>query len=236
MSRTLRWAIGIAVVVVLLLGLALGAFWYVLHFSPDRTKYPVRGIDVSHHQGRIDWTRVAADDVAFAMIKATEGGDHVDDSFAANFSGARAAGLVVGAYHFFTFCKPGAEQAKNFIAAVPHDGPMLPPVIDIEFSGNCGRRPAMAEFAAELSAFIVPVEQAFGRPVVIYIIGDALTAYGAAVPERQRWVRSLAWQPGDGNWVLWQYGNKGRVAGIGADVDLNVLQGDAGELRQLSGG
>lgn len=93
----------------------------------------MRGIDVSHHQGDIDWQRVAADDVAFAIIKATEGGDHIDDAFATNLSEARAAGLVVGAYHFFTFCRPGADQAKNFLAVVPRGEPMLPPVVDIEF-------------------------------------------------------------------------------------------------------
>lgn len=53
----------------------------------------MRGIDVSHHQGDIDWQRVAADDVAFAIIKATEGGDHIDDAFATNLSEARAAAL-----------------------------------------------------------------------------------------------------------------------------------------------
>ncbi|WP_292542118.1 GH25 family lysozyme, partial [Mesorhizobium sp.] len=78
---------------------AAGGFIYFHTFSPDRDRFPVRGIDVSHHQGRIDWRRVAADDVAIAVIKATEGGDHVDDAFAANLREARAAGLAVGAYH-----------------------------------------------------------------------------------------------------------------------------------------
>ena len=90
---------------------AAGGLFYFHTFSPDRGKYPVRGIDVSHHQGPIDWQRVAADDVAFAVIKATEGGDHVDDAFATNLREARAAGLAVGAYHFFTFCRPGGDQA-----------------------------------------------------------------------------------------------------------------------------
>ncbi|RVB51021.1 GH25 family lysozyme, partial [Mesorhizobium sp. M7A.F.Ca.CA.001.06.1.1] len=61
---------------VLVCFVAAGGYIYFRAFSPDRDKYPLRGIDVSHHQGRIDWPRVAADDVAFAVIKATEGGDH----------------------------------------------------------------------------------------------------------------------------------------------------------------
>ena len=89
---------------------------YFMSFSPDRDVYPIRGIDVSNHQGLIDWRRVAADDVAFAMIKATEGGDWIDKSFARNFAAAKEAGLAIGPYHFFTFCRPGADQARNFIA------------------------------------------------------------------------------------------------------------------------
>ncbi|TGU69877.1 lysozyme, partial [Mesorhizobium sp. M1C.F.Ca.ET.144.01.1.1] len=121
-------------------------------FSPDRAEFPIRGIDVSHHQGQIDWQRVAADDVAFAIIKATEGGTHVDTEFATNLREARAAGLAVGAYHFFTFCRPGADQAKNFIAAVPRGEALLPPVVDIEFGGNCPQRPSPQQLNAELAA------------------------------------------------------------------------------------
>src|SRR6478672_1526789 len=67
------------------------------------------------------------------------------ETFARNLAGAQAAGLVVGAYHFFTFCRPGAEQAANFLKAVPRDRPMLPPAVDVEFVGNCEARPAVAD-------------------------------------------------------------------------------------------
>ncbi|HTV71104.1 MAG TPA: GH25 family lysozyme [Rhizobiaceae bacterium] len=205
-------------------------------FSPDRDRYPVRGIDVSNHQGVIDWRRVAADDVSFAIIKATEGGDWIDKSFARNIEAARAAGLAVGAYHFFTFCRPGADQAKNFISVVPRDGSLLPPVVDIEFWGNCPEQPSLATFAAELKAFLDPVEAAFGKPAIVYIIGEAIDLYGSAVPERHRWVRSLAAHPGHEDWIYWQYHNKGRVDGIEGDVDLNVLQGEAAVLENLIAG
>src|SRR5690349_2704594 len=79
------------------------AVLYIRFYEPDRTLYPVRGIDVSHHQNEIDWRKVAHDDVSFAFIKATEGGDHRDTRFATNWKEAQAAGLKVGAYHFFTF-------------------------------------------------------------------------------------------------------------------------------------
>src|SRR5690349_14781030 len=82
----------------------------------------------------IDWHRVAAAGYSFAYIKATEGGDHRDSLFQNNWRDAQAAGLRRGAYHFFTLCRPGADQAAAFIAAVPLDGE-LPPSVDLEFGG-----------------------------------------------------------------------------------------------------
>ncbi|TIP02222.1 MAG: lysozyme, partial [Mesorhizobium sp.] len=67
-------ALALAFVVLALATWAEG-FFRPRAFPPDRSEFPIRGIDVSHHQGRIDWPRVAADDVVFAIIKATEGGD-----------------------------------------------------------------------------------------------------------------------------------------------------------------
>jgi lysozyme len=116
-------------------------------------------------RGVVDWGKVAKSDVAFAILKATEGGDYVDETFARNLAGAEA-GLVVGAYHFFTFCRPGEEQAANFLKFVPRNRSMLPPAVDIEFVGNCGARPTVADLQRELTAFLTPVEAAFGRPAI----------------------------------------------------------------------
>jgi lysozyme len=222
-----------AAIVLLCCAVATGGYLYFRSFSPDRQKYPVRGIDVSHHQGNIDWARVAADDVGFAIIKATEGGDHRDRLFAANLAAARKAGLAVGAYHFFTFCRPGADQARNFIDVVPHDRSLLPPVVEIEFVGNCARRPTVAQLEVELKAFLVPVEAAFGKKAIVYLIDAAVDVYARAAPNRARWVRSLVRHPGHDNWIYWQYHNAGRVDGIAGDVDLNVLQGPPSRLAEL---
>jgi lysozyme len=60
----------------------------------------IKGIDVSGHQDRVDWTRVKADGVKFAYIKATEGVGFVDPRFGAFAAGAQAAGIPHGFYHF----------------------------------------------------------------------------------------------------------------------------------------
>ena len=78
-------------------------------FEPQSLFFDVHGIDVSHHQGSIDWSAVAGDDVGFAFIKATEGGDHIDRRFEENWIGAAKAGIPRGAYHFFTPMPPRAR-------------------------------------------------------------------------------------------------------------------------------
>ncbi|MER9656045.1 hypothetical protein NKJ26_21495, partial [Mesorhizobium sp. M0152] len=145
----------------------------------------------------------------------------------------RAAGLAVGAYHFFTFCRPGLDQAKNFIAVVPHDQPLLPPVVDIEFGGNCPQRPTPEQLNAELQAFLGPVEAVFGKKAIVYLTDEAAIAYAGQIAARPLWLRSLLLQPDRSDWVYWQYHNRGRVDGIDGDVDLNVLQGGQEKLATL---
>src|SRR5262245_20104351 len=111
------------------------------HIETARLWSDVIGVDVSNHQGYIDWPTLARTDVAFAYIKATEGGDFRDRRFQANWEGAKRAGLPRGAYHFFTQCRSGADQARNFIAAVPREEGALPPVVDLEHMGPCRSGP-----------------------------------------------------------------------------------------------
>lgn len=114
-----------------------GLFFAYPWLEPARLLHDVHGIDVSHHQGEIDWAAVAGDGVGFAFIKATEGGDFVDPRFAKNWTASAKAGVPRGAYHFFTQCRPGAVQAENFIRVVPKDPRALPPVVDAEHMGPC---------------------------------------------------------------------------------------------------
>ncbi len=83
--------------------------------------------------------------IDFAYIKAAAGGDFVDEQFPANWSGASAAGLCRGAYHFFTLCRPGAAQANNFRRTVPA-APGARSVVDLEFDWNCSGRPSRDPF------------------------------------------------------------------------------------------
>jgi lysozyme len=70
-------------------------------------------VDVSHHQGHIDWEAVAHDQITYAYMRATEGETVVDAEFDKNWAAAAAAGIKRGAYHFFSLCSGPAENAPN---------------------------------------------------------------------------------------------------------------------------
>lgn len=186
-----------------------------------------RGIDVSAHQGAIDWKEVVRDRVDFVYIKATEGGDFVDKRFQQNWTKAEQVGLRRGAYHFFTFARDGATQAANFIATVPKDAKALPPVVDLEFGGNSRQRSPRERLLRELVVFIGKVEAHFGQPVRLYTTYDFYEQYLRGTTFKDYWIRDILGRPGGEwatKWTIWQFSERGRVAGIQGPVDLNVMR------------
>ena len=207
-----------------------GLLWW---FYPSLAKYPVRGIDVSHHQGAVDWGAVRGGGVTFAFIKASEGTDRRDRRFARNWDYAGRAGVARGAYHFFTFCSPGGLQADNFIAAVAGRFGELPAAADVEFAGNCRRWESIERIRGELRVFLDQVEAASGRRPVLYFTADAharvLDGYFQGYPT---WPRSVLFTPADlpvGRWLFWQFADNGRVAGISTPVDMDVFRATRGD-------
>jgi lysozyme len=207
---------------------------------PNVSAYLVRGVDISHYQGDVDWRTVGADGLSFVYIKATEGGDGVDDKFAANWEGARTAGLARGAYHFYNFCKTGAEQAANFVKAVPADPDALPATIDLEESGDCKKMPAKAAFRKNLAAFVTKIRAAYGRAPVLYINYAIYDLYFKGENDSYKlWIADINHAapslPDNAPWTMWQYGWHGSVAGIQGEVDLDVLNGTTQTLASLEG-
>lgn len=183
------------------------------------------GIDVSSYQRDIDWEQVAGDGYVFAYIKATEGTGFVDTHFRQNWDGARAAGITPGAYHYFTLCSPGAEQAASFLAAAPPDDAALPPALDLEFDGACDARPEAADAQAQIDAFTYEVEKAWGRRMVIYSSSEWRAHYGLPVADsRPDWLYSDLGRPSLEDWSVWQLRFDGTVAGIEGPVDIDVVR------------
>jgi lysozyme len=168
---------------------------------------------------------VADDDIDFAYIKATEGGDFVDERFEQNWEGAGASGLDRGAYHFFTLCRPGDEQADNFLHTVPSDPDALPPVVDLELSGNCADRPDQDWIEHELGTFVDRVESASGQTVVLYVSADFDARYHVkALLDRPVWHQQILLRPDGDGWWMWQVQARAAIDGIPGGTDLNIMR------------
>jgi lysozyme len=194
---------------------------------------PVQGIDVSYWQGDIDWDKVRRAGVAFAYIKATEGGDVVDPKFLQNWNGAKNAGVVRGAYQFIYWCRPADEQALWFMLNVPDDPDALPPVLDVEWnsaSKTCPHHVARDVALKAIKTMLDAMQAHTGKQPIIYtdpvfyrdVLDGEFTNY-------HYWLRSVAAEPDakyqGRSWAFWQFTTTGKVPGVAGRVDRNSFNG-----------
>lgn len=206
------------------------------------------GIDVSHWQGPIQWPAVRSAGKYFAFIKVTEGTNYTDPSFSQNWAGAKAAGILRGAYHFFRPLQDARRQAELFCTTVALEDGDLPPVLDLEVSENL--KAATIIQRAEL--WLAEVESRTGRRPIIYSGVNFLnTSFQVAPGQPPAWVKDYhlwianylgpgATQPylpqGWKRWTFWQHSASGQVSGIQGNVDLDWFNGSEQELLALTGG
>jgi lysozyme len=211
----------------------------------------VPGIDVSYWDSGIDWPKVRATGQRFMIAKATEGDFYADPTFPTNWSGAKAAGLLRGAYHFFRCNVDPKKQAKKFIDYVKavKDNGEFPPVLDLE--SNDGQ--TKDKVISRVKIWLDEVEAAFGKKPIIYsgqfFLQDYLSEAGGGPPA---WAKDyplwLAQYPntyvegmmptlprGWFKWTIWQYSEKGVVNGINAKVDMDLFNGTLEELYKFAG-
>lgn len=230
----IRLGIKIAIVTIsalLMVELGMMAYdrWFAEGAVPDREKYPQRGIDISHHNGEIDFSQVAdkESDVAFVYVKATEGTDFIDPAFVRNARLSVASGLPTGAYHFFRYDTDGELQALNFINALRGRPFSLPPAIDVEDWGNPdGHTTALIVERLRTMAGCLLKE---GYMPIIY---TNLDGYHRLIKGNfdnlPLWISSFSDPPLDTDpdnlrWDIWQYSHRGDIPGIASSTDLNVL-------------
>lgn len=197
---------------------------------------PIHGIDVSRHQGNIDWAAVARAGTRFAFIKATDGGDHLDPNFRTNWENARAAGVPRGAYHFIYWCRPAHEQAAWFAANVPAEPDALPPVLDLEWNNHSACKPTLSreEVLEKVRILLSAMEAHTGKVPIIYTDINFHRDILEGVPlDNTMWLRSVAAQPHERyrnrQWSFWQYTQTGTVPGIRGEVDRNAWYGSESE-------
>ncbi len=208
-----------------------------LNYPAFSGNYPINGIDVSHHQNDIDWGEIKEQNIRFAFIKATEGGDFKDKKFIENWNNAISVGIDVGAYHFFTFCKSGRCQAENFMETVPKYEYALPPVIDLEFGGNCSLKVDDLKVIAEIDTLQLLLESRYCKTPILYVTHDFYERFLLyKFPDNPLWIRDIYQEPklnDNREWTFWQYANRGHLDGINTYVDLNVFNGSKEDYQKI---
>lgn len=252
-TATAKWRmrmLGIRLLVLALVGLVCWMFYY---YVADRYSskwqaiygneiypegYSIHGIDVSHHQGDIDWEKasraeVGGEPICFVIIKATEGVSHIDENFNENFYQTRQYDLVRGAYHYFKPNLSASQQAKFFLKQVHLEEGDLPPVLDIEERGNLN----VKQLQKAALTWLKMVEKQYNVPPIIYTNYKFKVDY-LNTPEFNRYpywiahyyVRNLTYK---GKWRFWQHTDCGTIEGIKGKVDLNIYNGSMYDLKHL---
>ena len=233
-----------------LFALVLFAGWYFSDYfeKPPFVSYPefgimlpsgfrIHGIDVSKYQSAIGWPQVAemrVDKVkiGFVFIKATEGIGNIDPYFKRNWRGAKQAGLVCGAYHFFIPTRSGKAQAQHFIEMTQLTNGDLRPVLDVEHTYGTPKAILQQRVADWLEA----VEKEYGvKPIIYTNINFYLNFLAGRFDGYPLWVAHYF---ADNRpritreWSFWQHSEKGKVNGIRGSVDFNVFKGDSADFNK----
>lgn len=197
------------------------------------------GLDVSHHQKEIDWKAVSRASIgdkrlSFTFIKATEGRTHQDSRFRYNWEQARKAGLLRGAYHYFSPYSDPKEQARNFVRHVKLRKGDLPPILDVEVTGGLSAQ----ELQTRVQRWLDIVESYYQvRPILytghkfyhLYLSGS-FKQYPIWIAHYNRPYTELEYNR---PWTFWQYTEQAKLPGIQGAVDLNVFSGTYDDLMLL---
>lgn len=190
----------------------------------------VRGVDVSSYQEDVDFGRLKEQGIEFAYIKATEGASHVDSSFKEKWSAASDAGVIAGAYHYFSYSDSGVKQAENFIETMGALEGRLIPAVDMELTMEEVYHPPEKEAVVKgLKSFLAVVEEKYGVKPLIYCKKDYYDKYLADdFGDYLLWARNVwypIWTEFGENWAVWQYNDKGVMDGYKGEkyIDLNAV-------------
>ncbi|WP_294475950.1 GH25 family lysozyme [uncultured Ruminococcus sp.] len=190
----------------------------------------MKGIDVSVHNGDIDWGKVKADGIDFAIIRAGFGRleKQKDEKFEQNYAGAKAAGIHVGVYWYsYAMTPEEAElEADVFLSVIKGKQFEMPVYFDLEEKKqfDLGKE----QVSAIMRTFLKKVESA-GYFVGLYGSASSLTTHTADDIKSwytiwlAHWVDQTNYS---GAYGIWQHSEKGKVAGINGNVDLDICYKD----------
>ena len=183
-----------------------------------------RGIDISHHQGDIDFDKLKGS-IDFAMVRTSYGDFHIDKKYKQNINGLEKINVPYGLYHFSyaTTIKEANEEANGFLNIIKNYKPLYPVVIDIESSSRTEdlKKDTLVDIA---NTFCKKVESA-GYYVMIYAnLNYFETKLNSSVLNKyDKWLAEWRDKPTfDEPFGMWQYTSKGSKPGINGNVDLDI--------------
>jgi GH25 family lysozyme M1 (1,4-beta-N-acetylmuramidase) len=228
--------------------LALGCLAVAIPGVPGQNASNPKGIDVSSFQKTNNWTNIKAAGISFAMIKASEGLTIQDPDFVANWAGAKAAGIVRGAYHFArpttspSAAARGVAEANYFLNIVKPAKGDLQLVCDFEVTGGL----SPTDLAAWLTAFCKQIQTVTNTPAIIYTYPSFWSSMPSSWtnPNCGLWIANYGvtsptipapWA--SSGYAFWQYSDSGSVNGIGTNpptVDLDTFNGPMSSLLKFT--
>ena len=187
----------------------------------------IYGIDVSHHQGKINWEKVKSwkeKEIKFVYIKATEGGTHVDSMYEKNIEGARKNGFLTGSYHYFRSSSLPKDQFENFKKVADFEQQDLIPLVDVEERKNWDDK----TFHINFQQFLDLIEEHYGKKPMIYTVNSFYNKYLAGKYKKYhfligRYGENEPFMKDNHRWTLWQFREAGNIDGIPKAVDIDVL-------------
>ena len=220
----------------LLIGLSVIAYFYyskdidvvnredVVKSIPEG--FPAFGIDVSHHQGEIDWEKLFVKErydtiIHFVYCKATEGSDHLDTQWEKNRAVLQELHIPNGAYHFFLPKTEPRPQAAHFLNHWKKTDLDLPPVLDVESEGFSD-----TDLIAKMKIWLTVVEDKTGmRPIIYTSLNFFETKFINDFKNYKFWIAAYSRKPAcidDSRIIHWQYSESGELPGFAEKVDFNV--------------
>ena len=197
------------------------------------------GVDVSHYQGKIDWTKMHTIynlyPINFAFIRSTMGTSSIDETFEENWEGAKENNILRGAYHFYRPDENSTLQAQNFIAKVKLENGDLPPVLDIE---TLPKTQSMDRLVEGIKNWCKIVEEHYDVKPIIYTsdkyfedyLQNHFEGYIIWIANYNFWVQEMK-----GHWDFWQFTEKATIDGVKRyKVDVNIYNGTVDDLEGLT--
>jgi len=229
-SSTKWWLIGIGVIVILVGAIKVYAYLKESKRQNLISQIPLGfasvGVDVSHHQGDIDWKTLFKEHhydtiIDFVYCKATEGETFVDNKFKRNRDELSELKVLSGAYHFFLPEKDPIKQAKHFLKTYELGNYDIKPMVDVELQGANDR-----QFIRGISVYLKYIEHELGTRPLIYTSKSLYTTLlKNAFPSDQFWIAAYSSKPeeiDDEQVVCWQFSKSFVFDPIEEKFDISV--------------